>query len=101
MCRCSCKCRWSQRIRLERGGGVKHTLYTSHGLIKRNTSQDVGGDGVAGKEWNGVYVEEQVRDKGFDIGGRREKAGRFFLFGQSTKQEKSKDRGISSKKQNV
>ena len=35
-----------------------------------------------------MYVEEQVRDKGFDIGGRREKAGRFFLFGQSTKQEK-------------
>ena len=29
-----------------------------------------------------MYVEEQVRDKGFDIGGSREKAGRFFSLGR-------------------
>ena len=29
----------------------------------KNISQGVGGNGVAGKEWNGVYVEEQVGDK--------------------------------------
>ena len=61
-------------------------MYTSIGLIKKNTSQDVGGDGVAGREWNGVYVEKKLGYGGCDIGGREKKAGRFLLFGKITKQ---------------
>ena len=48
-----------------------------------------------------MYVEEQVGDGGFDMVGRREKAGIFLLFGKSTKQEKIKYKGIDSKKQKV
>ena len=57
-------------IRLERGGGGKDTLNTSHGLYILKTYQGVGRDGISGKEWNGVYVEEQVEDAVFDIGVR-------------------------------
>ena len=88
--------------RLDReGGGKTCIVYFSWVNLNKNTSQGVGSDEVADKEWNGLYVEEQVEDGGFDIGGRREKAGIFLLFEQSTKQEKSKDKGIDSKKQNV
>ena len=44
-----------------------------------------------------MYVEEQVGYGGCDIGGYKEKAGRFLLFGKSTKQETSMDRGINIK----
>ena len=76
-------------------------MYTSHGLIKKNTSQGVCGDGVADRAWSRVYVEEQVGYGGCEIVGCEEKSGIFFLFGKSTKQETSTDREINTKKQNL
>ena len=88
--------------RLDRGrGGKTYIVYFSWVNLNKNTSQGVGSDEVDDKEWNGLYVEDQVGDGVFDIGGRREKAGIFLLFGKSTKQENIKDKGIDSKKQNV